>query len=219
MPAARLNSMRTARAAVIALLIAGVVLTVCPPFHVRSLGTVGETSNGIEARPVAEHRARELWQEMRGGRESAVEANTLLEALKRDPVIAERKYGRRIGYGGPAFYFVRGEGRVVETTRNGVLLEIAGQTTKVKLLTGPIFGNALRDATAFADIGEFDSFEFNALSTELNLISERRVQPRLAELSRPAESLRFVGGAKYVPDASSAVLEIVLVDVQRADDD
>lgn len=217
MAVARASSMRSWHIAFAWLLVAAVALAAFPPFHVRSLHTPGDTDPPAKSASDAEASARRVWQEMRAARESAVDAGTLLQALEQDPAAAERQYGRRIGYGGPAFYFVRGAGRVIEVTRKGVILEIAKHSTKVRLVSGPTFGNALRDATAFADMAEFDSFQFNALSTELNLISERRAQPRLAELARAGASLRFVGGARYIHRGSTAMLEVVLVDVERAD--
>jgi predicted lipoprotein len=199
------------------LLVLGILCSIFPPFHVRSLNTPVAESDALEAAPAAEASARRLWRQMLAARASAIELDALLEALERDPAAAERQYGRRIGYGGPAFYFVYGEGRVIEPTRKGVMLEIASHPTKVMLVTGPVFGNALRDATALADMRDFSSFEFNALSTELNLLSERRVQPRIAELSEPGTLLRFVGGATYVRRDGAATLQVVAIDVERAD--
>ena len=190
----------------------GIFCWVLPPFHIRPLD-LRTTSGAIDGEAPVDtaQSARKLWDQMLASQESAVPIATLLNAFERDPAIAEREHGRRIGHGGPAFYFVSGSGRVLETTRKGVVLEIPGHATRVLLATGPVFGNTLRDATSLVQIGDFDSFQFNALSAELNLLSERQVQPRIAELSRPGASIQFVGGARFA--RRGGALEVVPIAV------
>ena len=189
----------------------GIFCWLLPPFHVRPLDAPGAPTAESEASVDAAQSAKQLWNQMLAMQERAVPLPALLEVFERDPQAAEREYGRRIGYGGPAFYFVRGTGRVVESTRKGIVLAIAGHPTRVLLVTGPVFGNSLRDATSLVRIGDFDSFQFNALSAELNLLSEREVQPPLAELNRQGESIRFVGGARFA--RRGGALEVVAIDV------
>lgn len=208
-------SRRTWKAGLAWLAAVAIVCWLFPPFHVRPLDASADAT--ADAKPSAQESAQQVWVQMLAAREEATDVAALLDVLERDPTEADREHGRRVGYGGPAFYFVRGEGRVVESTPKGVTLEIAAHPTKVMLLTGPVFGNALRDATDFADIGEFDSFRFNELSTGLNLLSERRVQPRIAELGQPGSVLRFVGGGRYVTRGAAPALDVVAIDVGRAD--
>ena len=207
-PSSSRNSWRTGAAWVLALVIFCWLL---PPFHVRSLDSPSASAARTEAPPDAAQSAKQLWNQMLAMQEHAIPVLTLLEAFDRDPQAADREYGRRVGYGGPAFYFVRGSGRVIESTRKGIVLEITGHPTRVLLVTGPVFGNSLRDATALVRIGDFDSFQFNALSAELNLLSEREVQPRLAELNQPGTAIRFVGGARFA--RRGGTLEVVAIDV------
>ncbi len=210
--AAVASSRRGWRAVAIWGLALGIFCWLLPPFHVRSLDSQSapqvmdaETSLG------SAQSARELWKKMLGMQERAVPVTTLLAAFERDPRAAEHEYGRRIGQGGPAFYFVTGSGRVLESTRKGVMLEITEQRTRVLLVTGPVFGNSLRDATSLVQIGDFDSFQFNALSAELNLLSEKEVQPRIAELAQPGASIKFTGGARFA--RRGGALEVVAIDV------
>lgn len=208
------SSRRSWRTGAIWVLALGVFCWLLPPFHVRPLDSGAPLGADAKSPVNTAQSARKLWDGMLAMQERATPVATLLDAFERDPQSAEREHGRRIGHGGPAFYFVRGSGRVLETTRKGVVLEIDGHATRVLLVTGPVFGNSLRDATSLVQIGEFDSFQFNALSAELNLLSERQVQPRLAELSRVGASIRFLGGARFA--RRGGALEIVPIDVGSA---
>ncbi|GFE87749.1 DUF2291 family protein [Steroidobacter agaridevorans] len=210
--AAVASNRRRWRAVAIWGLALGIFCWVLPPFHVRTLDAPAASvarDSGPSQSPA--HSARELWKQMLGTQERAVPLSTLLAAFERDPGAAEQEYGRRIGHGGPAFFFVTGSGRVLESTRKGVVLEIAEHSTRVLLVTGPVFGNSLRDSTSLVQIGDFDSFQFNALSAELNLLSEREVQPRIAALNRPGEVLNFTGGARFA--RRGGALEVVAIDV------
>lgn len=209
--AAALSKSRGWRIAAIWVLAIVVFCWLLPPFHIRPLDARSSGASAEGAALDAAQSARKLWDQLVSTQDRAVDVTTLLTALKSDPRAAEQSHGRRIGHGGPAFYFVRGTGRVVESTRKGVVLEIAGHATRVVLITGPVFGNSLRDATPLVEIGDFDSFQFNALSTELNLLSERQVQPRLADLNQPGASIRFVGGARIA--RRGGALEVVPIDV------
>lgn len=213
--AAVVSSRRSWRTGAFWVLALGVFCWALPPFHIRPLDSRAASSATEADTPVdTAQSASKLWDQMLTMKKRAVPVATLLDAFERNPESAEREHGRRIGHGGPAFYFVRGSGRVLETTRKGVLLEIAGHPTRVLLVTGPVFGNSLRDATSLLRIGDFDSFQFNALSAELNLLSERRVQPRIAELDRLGASIRFVGGARFARRGDA--LEVVPIEVGAA---
>jgi predicted lipoprotein len=183
---------------------------VAPPFHVRRTDTpVVSASPPTHAALDVPAYADKFWSEKllpAGGR--AVDAQILLKALQRDAEAAARQYGRRTGLGGSAFYLVRGEGRVASIDRKGVRLELSAGGGTVLLMTGPLFGNALRDATGLNDIGKFSSFEFNALSAELNRIAETRVQPVLLAHAQSGARLRFTGGAEYSDTGEFKIIPI-----------
>jgi predicted lipoprotein len=187
---------------------------VAPPFHVRRLdadGTSGQTAQRAALDPAAY--ARRFWSEtLLPSSNQAVDAATLLAVLRSDREAAAQRYGTSTGLGGPAFYLVRGDGRVTGVDRKGVRVELPSSDT-VLLIAGPLFGNALRDATGRIDIGQFSSFEFNALSAELNRIAETRVQPILRERAQPAARLRFTGCAEYT---EAGELKIIVIEVADA---
>jgi predicted lipoprotein len=185
-----------------------------PPFHVRRLDAADASSEKVQ-RAVFDPAlfAPRFWSEtLQPMSSQSVDAAKLLEVLQLDEEAAAQRYGRRAGLGGPAFYLVRGEGRVAGVDRKGVRLELSSGGT-VLLMTGPLFGNALRDATGLIEIQQFTSFEFNALSTELNRIAETRVQPILLERARPDTRLRFTGCGEY---GEAGELKIIAIEVANA---
>jgi predicted lipoprotein len=196
-----------------------VVGMVFPPFHVHRLESAAGLSNGNStALPAAldvRQYAQGFWNEkLVPASSQATEAGLVAAELARDPVQAANKYGRRSGLGGNALYFIRGAGRVLSVDRKGVWLVIEGQgKVSVLLPFGPLFGNALRDATGLLNVKDFSSFDFNALSTALNQIAETQVQP---DLKRAAvgKQLRFVGCAEATDDSGKLQLKVVPINIE-----
>ena len=173
-------------------------LTAFPPFHVHRLrsgdGTVRELPAGASAFDARSY-AKAFWvDKLIGSSALATDVGSLYTALAHDPAAAAAQYGHRLGIGGRYYYFVRGEGRVESVDHKGVRLRIAGQPAPVTLMTGPVFGSALRDATGQADLKGLHSFDLNAFAAELNQLAETEVQPKLRQATVGMQ-VRFVGGA------------------------
>jgi predicted lipoprotein len=65
------------------------------------------------------------------------------------------------------------------------------------LKVGPLFGNAVRDATGLVEASDFpNSQHFNAVSQELNKIVESKVLPDVVKLVKIGRRLEFVGCAE-----------------------
>jgi len=133
----------------------------------------------------------------------AVEAAPLVAALVQDPALAAQKYGRRAGVGGKTFFLVSGTGRVASVDHTGAWIDVGGaQIPRVLLLTGPVFGNALRDVTGLLNLSDYRSVDFNSLSTALNQLCETRAQPVLQRVGAGA-SISFLAAGE-IDDASQA---------------
>lgn len=148
---------------------------------------------------------REFWQKkLMPAMEDAVDASTVLAALREDPLQARTQYGRTAGLGREVLYFVRGSGRVVSVGKKaiGISLGASENEEDVALHTGLLFGNVVRDATGLLSGDDFpNSQQFNAVSTELNRTIETNVLPSLRERAKIGEEIQFVGCAAvtYVP--------------------
>src|SRR5690606_32929549 len=128
----------------------------------------------------------------------AAEASAVLAAFKQDLTAARDKFGHQVGVSRTAHYFLRGSGAVVAVDEKGVRIELAadgeGGGAEALLTTGPVFGNAVRDATGLLPPGELaNSQHFNALAVELNRLVEAGPIQRLKDQAAVGQMVRFVG--------------------------
>jgi predicted lipoprotein len=186
-----------------------------PPFHIRRIDT--DTAQDAAREPFnAGSVATTFWTErLIPAADRATDAAVLLKASSSDSATAAQQYGRRTGLGGSDLYFLRGEAKVATIDRKGVWLATqSAANVRMVLLTGPVFGNALRDCTGLLDLKDYSSFDFNALSSELNRLAETRVQPVLRERAVIGATVQFVGCAEDggISD-ESRVLRVVPIKV------
>jgi predicted lipoprotein len=174
-----------------------------PPFHVVPLDRVRGTRE--RANFNAAEFAESFWADkLKPASSRAADARAVLEAVDADFEAAREKYGRTVGISHSYYVFIRGAGRVVGVGPKGVDLAIrdAGDGPDVRLPTGMVFGNTLRDATGLLDMDDYpNSQQFNDLSTELNRLVETRVLPRLRERAQVGTRVGFVGCAEVSRDA------------------
>jgi predicted lipoprotein len=191
------------------------VCAIFPPFHIRHIDTdpAQTASKPFDAGSAA----ATFWDErLVPALDAATDAGMFVKTSSSDAAAAAQQYGRRTGLGGPDLYFLRGEAKVAAIDRKGVWLATEPETSvRIVLLTGPIFGNALRDCTGLLDLKDYSSFDFNALSSELNRLAETRVQPVLRERAVVGGAVKFVGCAEDggMSDGSR-VLRIVPIKVE-----
>ena len=179
-------------------LAAAVALYVFPPFHVRPIQRAVEavaTPGAIDVPRFAQN----FWsQKLVAPAVRPVDAHLLVAALKDNPVTAMKKYGHRAGIGGKAYFLVAGEGRVTSVDERGVWFDVtAANAIPLLLITGPVFGNALRDVTGLLPIADFSPFDFNALGAELNRLAETRAQPELLNGVSEGSTLAFIAAGEF----------------------
>jgi hypothetical protein len=197
------------------LIVVGMVL---PPFHVRRLAQHPAPAAGHASPEVAldvQSFARKLWNDqLVPANRQAIEVATLASALTHDVEAATLHYGRRAGLGGNALFLVRGSGRVTSVDRRGVHVSIGkGIEFPVLMVTGPIFGNLLRDGSGLLNARDFSSFDFNALSAELNAIAETDVQPALKR-AVAGTMLGFFGSAEVTGDPGQLQMTVVPIIIE-----
>ena len=139
-----------------------------PLFHVVPLKQAQAVSRAAEFD--AKSFAAEFWTERLAAHfDEAADASAALATLKQDLAAAREKYGHQVGVSRTTYYFLRGSGAAVGIDKKGVRVKLAadgeGGGVEVLLSTGPVFGNAVRDATGLLPPGEFaNSQHFNALA-------------------------------------------------------
>jgi predicted lipoprotein len=196
---------------------AGVFLAVAgliwkfPLLHVVPLEQ--DTTQKKEAVFIAKGTAEELWRTQIVPRlADAHDAATVLAALEADPQQARSKFGRTVGIGRATYFLLHGEGAIVSVEKNriGVSLREGSGEPNLLITIGPVFGNAVRDASGAISAGEFSrSQDFNELAAELNLLVENRVGKRLAEQARVGAKVRFVGCVEVPGDKLTKLVKLI----------
>lgn len=165
-----------------------------PPIRIVRLAdaAAAEQSQKFDARAFAEN----LWSErLMPATKDAAGAGEVVTAIERDPQTAREQFGRSVGMSRGYFYFLVGDGAIVSADgkKIGVALKDGQEAPDIVLATGPIFGNAVRDAPGLLNASEFsNSQDFNAIAQELNRRVESDVIPRLKSEAKVGRRLHFV---------------------------
>jgi predicted lipoprotein len=148
--------------------------------------------------------------------DQASDAATVVAALRDDLAQAREKYGRQVGVSRTAYYVLRGSGTIASVDKQGVRVSLAGNapSPEILLVTGPVFGNAVRDATGLLPTRDFpNSQHFNELASELNRLAEQGPIRVLKERAKPGAAVTFIGCSAVTTAADIAPLKIIPVDV------
>ena len=183
----------------IALALVVLLLILFPPFHVHRInGPVRGLTNDHAASADIVQTATRFWDTRLSSQQvHSTDWLVLIKALRDDPGQASRRYGHRPGIGGPWFYLLSGDARVISVDSGGLWLGAPDLGDwRVQLQTGPIFGSALRDATGLLRLEDFSSFDFNALGAQLNRLSEERIGAVLRRDARVGSQLEFIAAAR-----------------------
>jgi predicted lipoprotein len=198
------------------LLAAAIALVVWPPvrFHRYEAGKPPASSSanssagkGTSLGPA--DAAQRFWSEqLTPLAAKAADAREVIAALRSDAAGARKRYARTPAIGGPSYFFVTGEGKIVSKEPKAVGVELDGSPTPGKadvvVNVGPLFGNAVRDGTGAFAQGDFaTSSDFNALSGELNGRVKANVFPPLREKAEVGTHLHITGVAEVSPDDES----------------
>ncbi len=182
-----------------------------PLFHVVPLG---ESSTApIASTFNAREFAQSYWQDRLTPRlADAHDAATVLAALLANAQQAQSEFGRTVGLGRSTYFLLRGEGVIVSIEKNGIGVVLSDRAGEPDLLitTGPVFGNAVRDAPGLLTAGDFShSQDFNELAAELNLLVEQRVQKPLSSQAQVGRKLRFVGCVEMLGEKPATPLKVI----------
>ena len=202
----------------------GVAVLWCffPPFRIKRIGDAGSTRPAPVSTSapvnVADY-AEELWNDrLPGALGNAIDIEELFAAVDRDAGQARSKFGRQVGIGGACFFFIRGTGRVEEVTSDYCTLKIGDGLCRVRIRTGVVVGNVVRDSTGLVDVNRFaNSQDFNNLSAELNGWVETDVIAPCRERFRVGARVRFVGCAQVGGDGDFDALVLVPVHLEIED--
>lgn len=198
------------------LLLIGGLCWLFPPFRIVPLGQAQQKQlRGAFDAPAV---ARAFWdQKLLPATARAVPVAELLAALAQDPAGARQRFGRALGLSSTICFFVQGSGRITAVDKEGirVALDDVPAGAGVRLSTGLLFGNTVRDATGLLDVSEFpNSQDFNAISAELNRLVEIQVLPALRNHAAIAKTIRFTGCIELEEGPIAKTLQVIPVKVE-----
>jgi predicted lipoprotein len=149
---------------------------------------------------------------------SAVDINTLMDALQKDPNAASQKYGHQAN--GQDNFSVKGQGKVskVDTSGPNGLITVDIPSTSgsrsVIIQIGPlVLGQSLRDALGFIQFGDFtNQIDYGAVSGALDDRVAKDVVGKLKASDLQGKTVSFYG-TFTLGDLKSIVITPVKLDV------
>ncbi|WP_089259236.1 DUF2291 family protein [Maribacter sedimenticola] len=128
----------------------------------------------------------------------ATDANELIGSLELDLVGFTAENGRKMGISNDYYFVVEGTGEVQAIEDEDVILSLIGNSkNKIRIATDFIFGNTIREATAIANIGDFqNTMDFNAISVALNDKVRTTIVPSFSKEVNIKDTVYFKGGVK-----------------------
>jgi predicted lipoprotein len=196
--------------------VAAVVLWCFPVFHVVPLEEA-QQRRSAETFHAEEYARTFLEERLPREYDKAVDAATLMATVRKDPDAAKSQYGTTLPAKSEYYYFVRGKGRIVGVEANYVALALDGKGPEPDVLvaTGPVFNNALRDATGLILAVDFaNQQDFNGIKQHLNRIVEQRVLPPFREQAKLGADVEFVGCAEIAKQKDLDPMWIVPIVLQ-----
>jgi len=147
---------------------------VFPLFHIRSLKAMQAAQAGAQFNVT--NFVADFWRDkLLGAAEHVTDATKVLEAIALNPQKAREQFGRSVEIGSTYYYFLRGGGRVVSVSDDGIGISLKQEGNSVDIFVplGLVFGNALRDGTGLLNSSDYpNSQQFNDIAAGLNRIVE-----------------------------------------------
>jgi len=154
--------------------------------------------------------ARDFWDQRLGSvLETALSADQLIGLFNRDMEAAVGE-GRTLGRSRVHVYLLKGDGKIVSLSKDGLCVSVAGPKSDPEILIcagSYISGNAVRDASGLIDVSAFsDTMKFNKISFEINkIVVQEVIKPFLAKGPQAGMTVRFVGAAEVAEGATQEV--------------
>jgi predicted lipoprotein len=168
------ESMKRTVAIFIGIAVFAILSWVFPLFHIRSLKAMQAAQAGAQFNVT--NFVADFWRDkLLGAAEHVTDATKVLEAIALNPQKAREQFGRSVEIGSTYYYFLRGGGRVVSVSDDGIGISLKQEGNSVDIFVplGLVFGNALRDGTGLLNSSDYpNSQQFNDIAAGLNRIVE-----------------------------------------------
>tara|TARA_R110000868_G_scaffold83515_3_gene235683 strand:+ start:29220 stop:29843 length:624 start_codon:yes stop_codon:yes gene_type:complete len=128
----------------------------------------------------------------------AINASEFLTAITENVKEYCLAKGKKLGISDEYNFIIDGNATVLAIEEENVLLSLdENSAQQIRIATDFIFGNAIRDASAIADIGDFqNTMDFNTLSVELNNTVRETIVLPFKKQVKEGDKLYFKGALK-----------------------
>lgn len=183
-----------------------------PLFHIHKLDEIERKRKMEQFDPKTF--SKDFWNnQLLKSLDQAVPIQTLMTLIENDSDQAIKKYSNTIGIGSVYYYYLKGTGYVQSIEENAVtvVLQKENQNPDVRIMTGKIFGNAIRNGCNLLNVSDFpNSQEFNQISMHLNRIVETEVLPPFKNDVSIGVRVNFVGCCEIInEDADLHPLKLI----------
>lgn len=192
--------------------VAVALLLLFPPVHVHPLSGSTARDSADRALRAARATADDYWNQTLLTA-PPMDIKALLAPSQQAAAVASK--GHSADVGGASAYLLTGRARIISADDQGLWLDVdAPGDMHVLLLTGPIFGNALRDATGALPMGRMSFTQFNSVSDELNHLSEAQARRSLPANIPVGTRIEFRAAGEVDNSGVSPVLELAPIQVR-----
>lgn len=123
----------------------------------------------------------------------AIDVTEFLSQISEDLNGYTEQYGKRLGISDAYNFILQGTGTVSSIEEEYVTLTLENEKS-IHIATDFIFGNAIRDGSAMADIGDYqNTMDFNSISVELNNIVREEIVPPFVKKVAVGDVVLFKG--------------------------
>jgi len=130
----------------------------------------------------------------------ATPVTILIKSLEEDPQEAFQQYGRKLGISNTYYFMVKGKG-TIQSVKEDYLEVAVDDNTNIRVATGFIFGNAVRDGSGQVNINNFlNMTDFNNVSIAIDKLVKEKVVSRLKKAASPGKQLEFAGAVEIQED-------------------
>ncbi len=127
---------------------------------------------------------------------AAISASVFLDDISKNPEDYCKQKGKKLGISDEYNFIVEGDASISSIGEEYIVAKLKNDKD-LRIATDFIFGNAIRDGSAMADIGDYqNTMDFNSISVELNNIVRETIIPSLSEKAIVGNEFYFKGAVK-----------------------
>mgnify|MGYP003669391354 FL=1 len=148
-----------------------------------------------------------------------MEAGQFIKALQHDLMQFTAEKGRKMGISHDYYFIVEGSGKVLDIGPENVLIKIeGGAEPELRIATDFIFGNAIREGSGMANIGDYqNTMDFNSISVAVNNRVRTDIVPPFLKKVEDGDNIYFKGAVEVNtknPDLQNLRIIPLILDIK-----